>query len=30
MEVLLIHTAIVDAFAGGGHLQRTIEELTDE
>lgn len=30
MDVILIHVAIIDAIAGGGHLQETIEEMMDE
>lgn len=30
LDVVLIHTAIIDAIAGGGHLQRLIEDLGDE
>jgi hypothetical protein len=29
-DVLLIHVAIIDAFAGGRHLQNTIEGMLDE
>jgi hypothetical protein len=29
-ETILIHAAIADAVAGGGHLKRVIEDLSDE
>jgi len=30
MNAVLIHAAIVDAVAGGGHLKRVIERVEDE